>query len=563
MFDLLRIFIILSVLFGVSAEASGVAIDISKPQYKIGKSIDCLEDADNEWNLDEVSRLPKEFFRPIGSDVFEHSFTSSTFYFRFEVVNKELTEVNRLLVFGVPWLDKIKVRIESPSKKVDDYLTGDEFPFDMREIEYRYPNVEHRFEHGVSTVYVEVKTRDPFIVPVSIMDRETLFNEQIFDLAFTAFIYGMVLVMALYHLVLFISIRFRYYGYYVLYLLTFLLMNASYNGYTFHLFTGNYPETQNWLVSSTIYLFSIAGLLFYKAFLNLKKTIPWAHHGINILLVLFVAIAIISAFFGYRYHMFIAIMLTMIFGTYGFIISLLSYLKGNYFARFFMFGKVWALIGGIITVLSVMAVIPYTDLGLRALEFGMVLDSTLLAFAMIDRVKENEREREAAEILARTDLLTGLANRRAYEEIGLELVETMKRQPNAAMTAMMIDIDFFKKVNDTYGHSAGDIVLKRVARALQNSLKESDYIFRLGGEEFLVLLPKTAKKQAELLAERIRTTVEEMQIELEDSLIQVSISIGVCEYHPDHDTISQTEKIADKALYVAKQLGRNRVIVAP
>ena len=123
---------------------------------------------------------------------------------------------------------------------------------------------------------------------------------------------------------------------------------------------------------------------------------------------------------------------------------------------------------------------------------------------------------------------------------------------------MMIDIDFFKKVNDTYGHASGDAVLRTVAMTIKETLRESDIPSRYGGEEFAVLLPYTHLEEAVIVGERLRKAVEEKEILLENQTIKVTISMGLAEF----DKTESGEKLferADKALYKAKTEGRNQV----
>ena len=125
----------------------------------------------------------------------------------------------------------------------------------------------------------------------------------------------------------------------------------------------------------------------------------------------------------------------------------------------------------------------------------------------------------------------------------------------------MIDIDFFKKVNDTYGHASGDEVLRTVASIIKAQLRESDIPARYGGEEFAVLLPYTHIDEAKIVGERLRKAVEEASIQLDKLNINVTISMGLAELTPD---LSGEElfKLADKALYEAKESGRNRVCIS-
>ena len=165
---------------------------------------------------------------------------------------------------------------------------------------------------------------------------------------------------------------------------------------------------------------------------------------------------------------------------------------------------------------------------------------------------------------ATIDALTNLNNRRQFELRLKQEIATTKRQNNP-LCAMMIDIDFFKKVNDTYGHASGDAVLRGVASMIKSALRESDIPARYGGEEFAILLPYTHIDEAKIVGERLRKTVESnpITINLEDSdvkSIKVTISMGLAEFNKT-ETGEELFERADKALYDAKEGGRNRVCI--
>ena len=165
---------------------------------------------------------------------------------------------------------------------------------------------------------------------------------------------------------------------------------------------------------------------------------------------------------------------------------------------------------------------------------------------------------------ATLDALTNLNNRRQFEtRLGQEIA-IAKRQNNP-LCAMMIDIDFFKRVNDTYGHSAGDEVLRTVAGIIKEALRESDIPARYGGEEFAVLLPFTKLEEAKVVGERLRKAVEATSMAInqetpQEQNINVTISMGLAEYNKTETGEALFER-ADKALYEAKKSGRNRVCV--
>ena len=160
---------------------------------------------------------------------------------------------------------------------------------------------------------------------------------------------------------------------------------------------------------------------------------------------------------------------------------------------------------------------------------------------------------------ATLDALTNLNNRRQFEVRLKQEIATTKRQKNP-LCAMMVDIDFFKKVNDTYGHASGDAVLRTVASIIKEHLRESDIPSRYGGEEFADLLPYTHIEEAKIVGERLRKAVETTPIPIDKKNINVTISMGLAEFSPQ-ETGEDLFKRADSALYEAKESGRNRVCV--
>ena len=165
-----------------------------------------------------------------------------------------------------------------------------------------------------------------------------------------------------------------------------------------------------------------------------------------------------------------------------------------------------------------------------------------------------------------TDALTGLYNRR-YFETSFEREFSRARRYANDLSFAIIDIDFFKKINDTYGHSCGDYVLKEVAYLISNNFRITDMFFRYGGEEFIFLLPHTNLSEAEIVAQRLKNAVENKKINIEEynikdiKEISVTISIGVSQYNKTDKDPQMLYKKADSALYEAKETGRNKVVI--
>ncbi|WMW80831.1 GGDEF domain-containing protein [Undibacterium cyanobacteriorum] len=161
--------------------------------------------------------------------------------------------------------------------------------------------------------------------------------------------------------------------------------------------------------------------------------------------------------------------------------------------------------------------------------------------------------------LAATDPLTGLMNRRSLDmEITRQLAN--EKRNGECLSLMMIDVDYFKRLNDKFGHPAGDEVLRRLAHLMQSVVRTNDYIARYGGEEFCILLPGTTETQALVLADRIRRLFTDLIIEWDGNIISSSVSIGVADTEHDAHEAHSLLSAADLALYMAKHQGRNRVV---
>ena len=177
-------------------------------------------------------------------------------------------------------------------------------------------------------------------------------------------------------------------------------------------------------------------------------------------------------------------------------------------------------------------------------------------------VTMERRERERLQSEAQTDPLTGLANRRRFDDILSEEFESARRQ-HTPLSLLVLDLDHFKRVNDQYGHPAGDAVLESVARALKQVARRDDLVARTGGEEFAIVLHETDRPGAKAAAERCVAALRETSTPWEGDSLSVTISVGAVTFdHRAHASVSGLVSEADAALYRAKQAGRDQVCVA-
>lgn len=192
------------------------------------------------------------------------------------------------------------------------------------------------------------------------------------------------------------------------------------------------------------------------------------------------------------------------------------------------------------------------DLAKRNRE--VLLANARMAIASRDLADANQRLR----VLATTDDLTGFLNRREAMARLEKYWASVERNP-APLSVILLDIDRFKRFNDTYGHAVGDLVLREMTKALRKTSRSSDELCRLGGEEFLIVCPNTPEEAAAIAAERFRAAVESLELHHDDQTLAVTISLGVAEKTPAMTGPDDVISAADEALYVAKESGRNCV----
>ncbi|WP_026317925.1 sensor domain-containing diguanylate cyclase [Algicola sagamiensis] len=203
------------------------------------------------------------------------------------------------------------------------------------------------------------------------------------------------------------------------------------------------------------------------------------------------------------------------------------------------------------------SIIPLSD------TTGKVGHICIIVYDVTD-VAVNKKESEAAnaklEQLSRTDQLTGL-NNRGFWETCLNAEFKRIQRTNGPCSLLMFDIDHFKRINDGFGHAAGDIAIRHTADLLRNSLRETDISGRYGGEEYAVILVDTPALQGRIFAERIRKLIEQSSFNYEGTDIQFTVSMGISDVHPSITTAQKWIEAADSALYRSKEGGRNRVSI--
>ncbi len=213
----------------------------------------------------------------------------------------------------------------------------------------------------------------------------------------------------------------------------------------------------------------------------------------------------------------------------------------------------------IIDVLSVGFIVIISILIIRDMFYSLSMGKLFEKIKVVNKDLENLNEK--LDIESKTDYMTGLNNRRHIMNIYYNLKKQTLKE-DSWLSVIMIDIDYFKKINDNYGHESGDRVLKRISELLLENTRENDHVGRFGGEEFMILMPECDKEKSYRIAERIRKIIEKTPISIDNkgTTVNVTISVGISCFDSKDDNNNDTINEADKALYLAKDKGRNQVI---
>lgn len=201
--------------------------------------------------------------------------------------------------------------------------------------------------------------------------------------------------------------------------------------------------------------------------------------------------------------------------------------------------------------------------GITAIGIGFLLSIILwhYNYTNITQKWRIDRQQKQLEQMAYYDPLTDLPNRRLFDKLLKEEFSLMQRH-GRELVIIILDIDNFKNVNDTYGHPVGDNILRQLADLLKNNVRESDTVSRFGGEEFIILMPRTSLEEGYAFAERLRKLIMEKRFTIGSITLRITSSFGISLLRDNSRSLEDYYSLADKALYVAKQCGKNRVEIA-
>ena len=457
-------------------------------------------------------------------------------------------------------------------KAVEFYVTDANKRFETIKIDFDKP-LPQATMYGASAIFAfklpAKKSRTLYIKTVSYTHQWfalELFDEENSKRALLssdndiAILFGVLCSLAIYNFIIFLVSRTKeniYYSFYLLSASIWLTLSYGLLANVFEVYGMNVFRLHVSLMSMPIFL-----LLFLMTIFNTKEEYKTEHKALMFIFILISLDALYGLYdiLGALKHSSslagLMILITLL-------VSISLYKKQNPLAKYFLIGHTFFIFFNAIAILYYKGLIEFNYISSHAVGIGIMLEALMLGFILSYRIKlleDMKKSQKELKLLAATDPLTTLYNRRYFDTSSEHLLK-MSQRTQEELSVIMMDIDFFKRVNDTYGHSVGDEVLVKLSAKLKEISRESDVVCRYGGEEFIILLPKTDLKGAIALAEKIREACALIGIESEEEeLFFFTLSLGVAEVDQSKDVdIKVAVNRADEALYHAKNSGKNRV----
>jgi len=579
--------------FLIASDTNIVNIHKSTKYINLFDYIKILEDKNNNLTINDIVKSEySSSFKPTSVVGNTFGISSSAYWIKFSIKIDQNVDDSLYLELAYPLMDYATLYIPNDDGAFDIKSSGEFIPASQKEVNYR----NHLFRilnntQSVCTYYMYVKSAGSTQIPLHLF-TSTAFIENVDKRNFIfGGYYGNMTLLMIATFVAFFKIRDTLFLTYGIYLVSYLFFQLSINGFFSQFFSPVSLKYSNEVTHLSLVLVVIGGALFSGNYLQIWKN---KYPKIKFLFYLLIVHSVVGFIIALIFNHGLGVKMSVISGLFlppvvllGAIYSLYSGYKP---ARYFLAAWSIFLFGIFVSGLVFLGYIPYTFITAYSMQIGSTLELLLLSYALIDRInilydekekatqnatkylnqinegleslvtertEELEKKNKLLSELAIKDSMTSMLNHNSSIE-RLSNMKSAALRYNYKLSVIMIDIDLFKLINDTYGHPAGDQVIIKIANVIHKIIRKSDTAGRYGGEEFILLLHNIDEKTTMDLAERIRLNIESLRIP-EINFQAVSASFGVSIFdanNPDTDII----KKADNALYEAKSRGRNRVI---
>lgn len=536
------------------------AVDIAQLEHRLLRAPASFLITDTRTELADIR---SRTFTPLTGRLVNQGISAKTYWLRVRLENTSpIHDRAWVLHHESSYLDNVTVYFADAGKATRKVALSDRQPFHSRPIDYRKLAFAHVTPAGEWTdVYLRLDydKADSVSLNVHLWERTAFEHYVRWENLLHGGYFGIIATLACIALLFAVAMRELTYLYYCAFLASSGLMWAMISGLAYQYF---WPDSVFWHNEGfhiAYLLFAISAFQFSRAFLHTAKYFPRCNKLIQGL-QLIMAFAIALRFVG-DYELVLDIAFAAMASTLVILPALgwRAYRKGVTYARWFAVAWLIYSLGLVISLAS-----AYTrafNWGMESLvytQIGGLIESLLLLVALAERLMAREADRRQAIQLANQDPLTQLGNRRLMEQ-HYEAARQQFATTQVPVFLIMLDLDHFKTINDTYGHAAGDCILQRLADVLRSDCKEGDACIRLGGEEFAMLLQAPNKTAALHIAERIRQEFSDTPTVYQGNTITHTLSIGLSPALTSGEQLTLQEAMirADEALYRAKAASRN------
>ncbi|WP_077529783.1 diguanylate cyclase [Vreelandella utahensis] len=483
--------------------------------------------------------------------------TMDEIWLAFEFSTSSRIQENTFLEIGHSSLDKVDFYLLGNGKLLAEQQSGDLLPFSGKPVSHR----NHVFPVSLSPnsdyqAFLRVRSEGTLTVPVTLWQGDGLWRSDQTAYAALGLYYGVLGALFIYNLFLFFSLRDTLYLTYVGFIGFLGVGQAGLSGLTGQFLWPGSPWLAHLSPTGGVAAAGVFGTLFVQRFLASTPTrlkLGWLMPSLSVAY----GLTFLTAVFVSYYAAAVAVnLLSMVFSVVALLMGAVSLYLKEPGARFFVLAWVAFLLGVLVIALHNVGVLPSNSFTTNALLIGSATEMLLLSLALADRTRElemtNRRLREKQQLLqkqANHDPLTGLANRKHLQERLMEAAARAGRS-GESFALVVIDLDRFKQINDTYGHTAGDDVLLTIGSSLQALTRASDTVARIGGDEFVLLL-EGIQKDKDL--DRLRADlarIGDAPIPLKSGQeVLVGLSIGVAIYPDDTEELDDLFSQADADMY--------------
>ncbi|TCS93201.1 diguanylate cyclase [Pseudofulvimonas gallinarii] len=511
--------------------------------------LEILEDVEGELDFDAARRATG--YAPVPAAGPNFGFSTSVWWVRFAVHNTGSEPAVLLLRQDYPLIDHLDLWLPDGRGGTRHLHTGDRKPFASRDIDLRNFVSQLVVPAGETVpVLLRYATGGSMDISLKLFAPVPLLEQVGVEQLAYGIYYGGFIALIFYNLIIFVAVRDRVFFWYLLYAVVFGLHFGVHNGFSYQFLWPNSPAWANQSLVVLLGLSLIFALQFTRGFLDAQRMLPRCDRIAQILQAMAGLIVLGSFVLPYGTVVVPIAHVTILVTALILFMGTRSLLAGYRPARYFMLAWIAMLLTVFAYMLKAFGILPNNVLTQNGFQIGSLLEMTLLSVALSARVRDLQK-------YSFTDPLTGLLNRRSFDQ-HLEL-EFLRGRQGGPVSLLVIDIDHFKRFNDSHGHAAGDKAIRLVARHLDRNLRPGDAVYRYGGEEFAAILPGADLDQARDVAQRLLGPVDSGGIT--DDPITLSIGVACSDGLPE-PVAARLFELADQALYQAKTEGRHRAVAA-